>query len=368
MSDGAENSFAGTQATGTPKISVVVPVYNVEKYLRECVDSVLAQTFKDFELILVDDGSPDDSGKICDEYAEKDSRVRVFHKTNGGVVDARFFGLKQARGDYVVFLDSDDSWTRTALAGLWAETHDGTIDYVRAGFMYENAAHEICSTVVPAMCGTFAVNELLQRPFETVFHFTGMCVWGGGARRKVALAAANDIGSAKINWGEDGLFAVAIFLCSKTAAFTRDPFYYYLQREGSALHQFNPCIVESCEVFCNAMENILARSGQFSRERVEEIVRAHSAQSASYAFSMALRAPSSRERNALASALRESNFFRRARENPRKTNKQRAMFFLMKNQFLFKIFVSALTLLRKARDFRRKEMGGGKASFRRSES
>jgi len=184
MSDGAENSFAGTQATGTPKISVVVPVYNVEKYLRECVDSVIAQTFTDFELILVDDGSPDKSGKICDEYATKDSRVRVFHKTNGGVVDARFFGLRQARGDYVVFLDSDDSWTRTALAGLWAETRDGTIDYVRAGFMYENAAREICSTVVPAMRGTFAVSELLQRPFETVFHFTGMCVWGGELAEK----------------------------------------------------------------------------------------------------------------------------------------------------------------------------------------
>jgi len=359
MNSGAENSFAGTRDTGTPKISVIVPVYNVEKYLRECVDSVLAQTFTDFELILVDDGSPDDSGKICDEYAAKDSRVRVFHKANGGVVEARFFGLKQARGDYVVFLDSDDSWTKTALDGLWAETRNGTIDYVRAGFMYENAKREICSTVVPATRGKFAVSELLQRPFETVFHFTGMCVCGGGARRKVALAAASDIESAKINWGEDGLFAVAIFLRSKTAAFSRDPFYYYLQREGSALHQFNPRVVESCEVFCNAMENILARSGQFSRERVKEIVRTHSAQLASYAFSMSLRAPFSQEREKLANALRESNFFRRAREIPRKTNKQRVMFFLMKNQFLFKVFATALALLRKTRDFRRRENGGG---------
>jgi len=105
---------SGSQTTnwggGTPKISVIVPVYNVEKYLRECVDSVLAQTFKDFELILVDDGSPDNSGKICDEYAAKDSRVRVFHKTNGGVSSARNFGIKESRADYIAFLDSDDWW------------------------------------------------------------------------------------------------------------------------------------------------------------------------------------------------------------------------------------------------------------------
>jgi len=110
MSASAQKNFAGTRATGTPKISVIVPVYNVEKYLRECVDSVLAQTFKDFELILVDDGSPDNSGKICDEYAAKDSRVRVFHKANGGVSSARNFGIKESRADYIAFLDSDDWW------------------------------------------------------------------------------------------------------------------------------------------------------------------------------------------------------------------------------------------------------------------
>jgi len=111
---------AGTRTTGTPKISVVVPVYNVEKYLRECVDSVLAQTFADFELILVDDGSLDDSGKICDEYAKKDSRVRVFHKANGGVSSARNLGIKESRADYLAFLDSDDWWNLRFLEKMHA--------------------------------------------------------------------------------------------------------------------------------------------------------------------------------------------------------------------------------------------------------
>lgn len=91
-----------------PRISIIVPVYNVEPYLRRCVDSIFAQTFTDFELILVDDGSPDGCPAICDEYAEKDSRVRVIHKENGGVSSARNAGMEVAEGKYFLFCDSDD--------------------------------------------------------------------------------------------------------------------------------------------------------------------------------------------------------------------------------------------------------------------
>ena len=84
-----------------PKISVIVPVYNVEKYLRRCIDSILVQTFTDFELLLIDDGSKDKSGEICDEYAKKDKRVRVFHKVNGGVSSARNLGLDYAKGQWI---------------------------------------------------------------------------------------------------------------------------------------------------------------------------------------------------------------------------------------------------------------------------
>lgn len=90
------------------KISVVIPVYNVEKYLRECVDSVLCQTYTDYEVILVDDGSTDSGGQICDEYALKDPRIRVIHQPNGGLSAARNTGLAAAQGEYVYFLDSDD--------------------------------------------------------------------------------------------------------------------------------------------------------------------------------------------------------------------------------------------------------------------
>lgn len=89
-------------------ISIIVPVYNAERWLRRCVDSILAQTHTDFELMLVDDGSTDASGAICDEYGSRDSRVRVFHKPNGGVSSARNLGLDNARGEWISFVDSDD--------------------------------------------------------------------------------------------------------------------------------------------------------------------------------------------------------------------------------------------------------------------
>lgn len=92
----------------SPEISVIVPVYNAGKYLHRCIDSILAQTFTDFELLLVDDGSKDDSGAICDEYAAHDGRIKVFHKENGGVSSARNVGLDNARGEWICFVDSDD--------------------------------------------------------------------------------------------------------------------------------------------------------------------------------------------------------------------------------------------------------------------
>ena len=89
-------------------VSCIIPVYNTEKYLPRCIESVLAQTFVDWEMLLIDDGSTDASGSICDEYAASDSRIRVFHKENGGVSSARNVGLDNMRGEWVTFVDSDD--------------------------------------------------------------------------------------------------------------------------------------------------------------------------------------------------------------------------------------------------------------------
>lgn len=93
------------------KISFIIPVYKVEKYLHNCIDSILNQTYKNFEIILVDDGSPDNSGTICDNYSSKYECIRTIHKPNGGAAQARNYGLNCAKGDYVIFVDGDDFWT-----------------------------------------------------------------------------------------------------------------------------------------------------------------------------------------------------------------------------------------------------------------
>ena len=103
-----------------PLISLIIPVYNVEKYLAKCMESVLAQTYDNFEAILVDDGSTDSSGKMCDEYAKKDTRVLVFHKENGGLSDARNYGVERAHGELVAFLDSDDFVSNDYLFHLYS--------------------------------------------------------------------------------------------------------------------------------------------------------------------------------------------------------------------------------------------------------
>jgi glycosyltransferase involved in cell wall biosynthesis len=111
-----------------PLVSVIVPVYKAEKWLHRCVDSILAQTMENFELLLIDDGSPDRSGEICDEYAAKDSRVRVFHKENGGVSSARNLGLDNAQGEWISFVDADDLVEENYIAELLSSAkNDGSL-------------------------------------------------------------------------------------------------------------------------------------------------------------------------------------------------------------------------------------------------
>lgn len=126
-----------------PGISIIVPIYNVEKYLQRCIDSILKQTFKDFELILVDDGSPDKCGEICDEYKKKDSRVRVIHKENGGLSDARNAGLDIAKGDYIGFVDSDDFINKNMYQVLYEAIINTRAEVSQCKFKYFSNESEI---------------------------------------------------------------------------------------------------------------------------------------------------------------------------------------------------------------------------------
>lgn len=113
-----------------PKISVIVPIYKAQKHIHRCIDSILAQTYQDFEVLLIDDGSPDNSGAICDDYARKDSRIKVFHKKNEGVTQARKIGVENSIGEWVFFIDSDDIIAKNALEVLYKYAIDKNSDIV----------------------------------------------------------------------------------------------------------------------------------------------------------------------------------------------------------------------------------------------
>lgn len=116
-----------------PLISVIVPVYNVERVLHFCIDSIIAQSYKDFELILVNDGSADNSGEICDQYAERDKRISVIHKENGGVSSARNVGIKKSKGEYICFIDADDYMEKSMIETMVHYMHTSQSDIVSCG-------------------------------------------------------------------------------------------------------------------------------------------------------------------------------------------------------------------------------------------
>lgn len=126
--------MSNKETVSNPKISVAVPVYKVEKFLPACIESILSQSFTDFELILIDDGSPDNSGEICEKYAEKDSRIRVIHKENAGLSHTRNVGIETARGAYIYFLDSDDCMLPDTLQTLYDTAVEYGSDIVMGGY------------------------------------------------------------------------------------------------------------------------------------------------------------------------------------------------------------------------------------------
>lgn len=126
--------------TITPKISVIVPIYNAEKYISKCVDSILVQTFSDYEIILIDDGSTDKSGKIIDAIAQKDSRIKVIHQFNKGVTKARYKGVLESRGEWIMFVDADDKLFEYSLKDLYEPVEKGDYDII-VGTRYTNCTN-----------------------------------------------------------------------------------------------------------------------------------------------------------------------------------------------------------------------------------
>ena len=205
-----------------PYISVIVPVYNAEGYIHRCVDSLLQQTYSNFEIVLVDDGSPDGSGAICDEYARKDSRVKVFHKENGGVASARQLGIDNAKGEYTIHADPDDWVEPTMLEQLCNKAKAADADMVICDFWVDCEKQNIYRTQQPTSNSADAVLD------DLLFNRMHGSLWNKLIKRdcyskfKVSFVAG-------LNYCEDYLVCVKLLQRGIKVAYLNKAFYHYDQ-------------------------------------------------------------------------------------------------------------------------------------------
>ncbi|MEP2279089.1 glycosyltransferase family 2 protein [Maribacter sp.] len=221
----------------TVEVSVIVPIYRIEKYLPQCVDSLLNQSFINFELILVDDGSPDNCPKICDDYASKDSRIKVIHKENGGLVSARKEGLKSAQGTYVTFVDGDDWVDKFYLDIMFKLADANKADLVVTGHFREfNGKIE---TIKPKNVGIYNEEELKSNILPNAIYNGEFCehgvstyVWNKLFKKElldqILFNVPNDV-----VMGEDAAITFSYLTISKKLVISSAPLYYYRQRHDS---------------------------------------------------------------------------------------------------------------------------------------
>ena len=222
--------------------SVIVPIYNIEKYLKKCIDSVIGQTFADFELILVDDGSPDNCPMICDEYAKKDTRIKVVHKKNGGLVSARQAGIQLATGDYIFNLDGDDAICLDALESAYKIICDTKVDIVSFSYRrFENneIGEKIEEPVAEGLYNRAQIEAcifpklLSDKNMEHIFYF----LWGKAIKRELVTKHQLNVNPA-ISLGEDLSCIVPCYLEAQTVYISKKAIYLYTIRNDSISTNF----------------------------------------------------------------------------------------------------------------------------------
>lgn len=237
-------------------ISIIVPVYNSEKTLCRCIDSILSQTFKNWELLLINDGSKDVSGNICDEYALKDKRIKVFHKENGGVSSARNVGLENAKGDWITFIDSDDWVKEDYLSNLFGHTGDGVELVISYAEIIKN--DDVIKEVYPSR----VVTDNYDLAFvENDLH------WHTSPWSKLYIRSIIDNNKLRFNEdmhiGEDAVFLFSYILLSKKIFISSDIDYCYnYSSEDSLTKRIFPIKSEMA-----SYENISILVGRLIKEK-----------------------------------------------------------------------------------------------------
>lgn len=223
-----------------PKISIIVPVYNVQKYLDQCVQSLIHQTLKDIEIILVDDGSPDECPGMCDEFASIDERVRVIHKENGGLSSARNVGVKIACGEYMMFVDSDDWIDPNTCEVLYSHAKENKVEVVVCSYIKEFIDHSVVSHLweSPFVCDTQKVIRRLYGPIDNELHnpqdldlpvSACMQIIQTKIAKDVLFVDTKEIGT------EDLLYLIMVYSKARKYSYIKEPFYHYRRSDYGTL-------------------------------------------------------------------------------------------------------------------------------------
>lgn len=241
------------------KISIIVPCYKVEEFLPRCIDSICNQTYKNLEIILVDDGSPDNCGKICDEYSKKDKRIKVIHKKNGGLSDARNFGIKIATGDYIAFVDSDDYINKNMYHCLYNNLKSTKSDISICGFKKTSSFDENTELEEANKIDVYNKDEAFKNLYNQRA-VTTVVAWNKLYKKKIFDNLEYPVG--KIN--EDEAIIHLILEKTKKVVYTPYQYYYYYQRPDSIMNDYKKRNLEIFECFLN-------RSNYFEKKGWKEL-------------------------------------------------------------------------------------------------
>lgn len=248
------------------RISVIVPIYNVESYLEHCVESIRGQTYQDLEILLVDDGSTDDSGRICDRYAALDPRITVIHQENKGVVSARKAGLQHAQGEYIGFVDGDDYLEPEMYASLLQIVTKENVDFVHSGYYVDEKAgvYGTGADRVFEACPKNAMRYLQECVLDPVSRWRILpSNWSKLYRNKLIKEAYFDVPD-EISYGEDLLCLCNCILKCQRFCISSKAYYHYVTRENSVCNKKNAEIIHREYKLYDALGNLFRRSGVYN--------------------------------------------------------------------------------------------------------
>lgn len=232
-----------------PLVSIIIPIYNVEKFIHCCVASVCNQVYRNLDIILVDDGSTDNCSKICDEYVLNDPRITALHKKNGGLSDARNFGMKSAKGDFIFFLDGDDFLPNDAISHLVKLQNDNNGDIVIGNMV--QVAETMGNEFIFEQDKTYSIDLNPEKAIEeTIYQKKFSCSACGKLYRKSVLKVEFPFGKLC-----EDLAVAHIFLSrANKITYSNRVCYFYRQREHSIMHHFNPRRMDALEFSLNLEE------------------------------------------------------------------------------------------------------------------